>query len=207
MTSITQSPFDRDWIAYYNAVAGRPPRDTLLKALTLFEPELPADVPKAAVDLGCGDGRDTVELLHRGWCVLAIDGEEAAIARLLSRADIDLDRLQTRIERFEALTLPRSRDLINASFCLPFCPAIAFNGLWQTITQALRPGGRFSGQLFGDRDSWASTLKTTHHTRQQVERLLAPFEVEYLEEEKHPGTTAIGEDKYWHLFHIVARKK
>lgn len=207
MTSTTQSPFDRDWIAYYNAVAGRPPRDTLLKALALFETELPADTPKAAVDLGCGDGRDTVELLHRDWHVLAIDGEEAAIARLLSRSDINLNRLQTRIERFEALTLPRSLDLINASFCLPFCPEIAFNGLWQTITQSLRPGGRFSGQLFGDRDSWVNTLKTTHHTRQQAESLLAAFEVECLEEEEHPGKTAIGEDKYWHLFHIVARKR
>jgi hypothetical protein len=28
-----------------------------------------------------------------------------------------------------------------------------------------------------------------------------------LEEEDHPGKTAIGEEKHWHIFHIVARKK
>lgn len=207
MNATVPSPSERDWIAYYNAIAGRPPRATLLQALAFVDAELPADLPKFAVDLGCGDGRDTVELLQRQWHVLAIDGEEAAISRLLSRTDIHLDLLQTRIERFEVLTLPRSLDLINASYCLPFCPAMAFPGLWQTITQALRPGGRFSGQLFGDRDSWLGTLKTTHHTRQQVEALLAAFEVEVLEEEEHAGKTAIGEDKYWHLFHIVARKK
>jgi len=207
MTSTVHSSSERDWVAYYNAVAGRPPRDTLLKALARFEAELPIDSPKFAVDLGCGDGRDTIELLHRNWYVLAIDGEEAAIARLLNRPDITLGQLQTRIERFEELTLPRSLDLVNASFCLPFCPEVAFSGLWQTITNALRPGGRFSGQLFGDRDSWRGTLKTTHHTRQQIEALLTLFEVECLDEEEHPGKTAIGEDKYWHLFHIVARKK
>ncbi|MDX2232408.1 MAG: class I SAM-dependent methyltransferase [Leptolyngbyaceae cyanobacterium bins.349] len=206
MTPTAHPPFERDWTAYYNAIAGRPPRETMLKALAQFEAELPPEIPKFAVDLGCGDGRDTAELLRREWQVLAIDGEEAAIARLLNRPDIDLLNLQTRIERFEDLTLPRSLDLINASFCLPFCPPAAFARLWQTITNALRPGGRFSGQLIGDRDSWAVYPNTTYHTRQQVEQLLAPFEVEWLQEEEHPGKTAIGEDKYWHLFHVVARK-
>jgi hypothetical protein len=37
--------------------------------------------------------------------------------------------------------------------------------------------------------------------------LLQPFEIEMLEEEDHPGKTAIGEEKHWHIFHIVARKK
>jgi len=27
------------------------------------------------------------------------------------------------------------------------------------------------------------------------------------EEEEHQGITALGEDKYWHIFHIVARKR
>lgn len=206
MTS-THTSFDRNWIAYYNAVAGRPPRETLLKALALFEEELPADAPKFAVDLGCGNGRDTVELVRRNWHVLAIDAEEAAIARLLSHLELKLDHLKTRIERFEELTLPRSQDLINASFCLPFCPPDAFPKLWQTITHALRPGGRLSGQLIGDRDSWAEYSNTNYHTRQEVDTLLAAFEVEWLVEESHAGKTAIGEDKYWHLFHVVARKK
>ncbi|MGQ9869558.1 hypothetical protein [Leptodesmis sp.] len=47
------------------------------------------DSSRVAVDLGCGDGRDTVELLRRDWQVLAIDGEPQAIARLLERPDIN----------------------------------------------------------------------------------------------------------------------
>jgi trans-aconitate methyltransferase len=91
----TFKPFERDWLAYYQAVAGRPPRNTLLTALNYFEAEAPVDSPRVAVDLGCGDGRDTVELLRRGWQVLAIDGEAQAIARLLERPDMNRDRLQT----------------------------------------------------------------------------------------------------------------
>lgn len=214
MTQPTHPASKHDWGAYYQAVAGRPPRETLLKALANFEAEMddrpndrPPETPRLAVDLGCGDGRDTVELLRRGWQVLAIDGEQKAFERLLSRPEIQPDRLQTQLMRFEALALPPAVDLINASFCLPFCPPSRFPNLWQTIVTALQPGGRFCGHLFGDRDSWVVYPHRTHHTRPQVEVLLSPFEVEWLYEEEHPGVTAIGEEKYWHIFHITARKK
>ncbi|MES1022200.1 class I SAM-dependent methyltransferase [Gloeocapsa sp. BRSZ] len=193
--------FERKWSDYYQAVEGRPPRETLLMALEKFEE------PQFAVDLGCGDGRDTVELLKRGWRVLGIDGEAEAIARLQSRPYIDFNRLETRVMRFEDLVLPKSVDLINASFCLPFCPPEYFSDLWNKIVAALKVGGRFCGQFFGDRDSWAIYPNMSHHTRAQVEALLQPFTVEVLQEEKHPGTTALGEHKHWHIFHIVACKE
>lgn len=199
--------FDHDWTAYYSAVVGRPPRDTLLTALACFEVEKSVPNSQFAVDLGCGEGRDTVELLRRGWRVLGIDGENEAIARLLSRSDINLNYLETQIVRFEQVNLPENVDLINASFALPFCPPEHFPGLWEKIVLSLRSGGRFCGQLFGDRDSWAIYSSMNHHTREQVEMLLQPFEVEMLEEEDHPGKTALGEDKHWHLFQIVARKR
>jgi SAM-dependent methyltransferase len=199
--------FERDWSAYYSAVVGRPPRDTLLAALASFDAETSADGEKFAVDLGCGDGRDTVELLKRGWRVLGIDGEQEAIARLLARPDINRDRLETQIVRFEQLILPEAVDLVNASFSLPFCPPEHFPSLWEKIVSCLRSGGHFCGQLFGDRDSWAVYTSMNHHTREQIEVLLQPFEIEMLEEEEHPGKTALGEEKYWHLFQIVARKR
>ena len=200
---MTQHGFKRDWVAYYNAVSDRPPRDTLLKALHNFEADKNAS--RSAVDLGCGDGRDTIELLRRGWRVLAIDAEQEGIDRLLSRP-IDMTNLETQVASVEALQLPLV-DLINASFSLPFCPPQKFPALWQNVVNSLGSGGRFCGQLFGDRDSWAIYPDLNHHTRTQVEKLLQPFTVEMLEEEEHPGKTAVGEEKYWHLFHIVARKR
>jgi hypothetical protein len=47
----------------------------------------------------------------------------------------------------------------------------------------------------------------SHHTRTQVEKLLEPFTVEFFQEEEHPGITALGEQKHWHIFHIVVCKQ
>ncbi|MGF1568546.1 MAG: class I SAM-dependent methyltransferase [Nodosilinea sp.] len=202
--------FPRRWAEYYQTVTGRPPRETLLRALERWDDEIMAPARTTvgfAVDLGCGDGRDTVELLRRNWRVLAIDGESEAITLLRHHQDIDRTYLETRVQRFEDLTLPPDVDLINASFCLPFCAPAHFSELWREIELALRPGGRFCGHLFGDRDSWARFPDLTHHTRQQVEQLLTHFEVELLTEEEHSGQSALGEEKYWHLYHIIARKR
>ena len=199
--------FQHRWTDYYQAVAGRPPRETLLMALEGFSTEPSASLRMTAVDLGCGDGRDTVEILRQNWRVIAVDGESEAIARLRRRSDINRTYLETRVQRFEELTLPPDVDLVNASFCLPFCPADAFSALWEEIVNALRPGGRFCGHLLGDRDSWAVYSDVNFHTRPQIEQLLAPFEIELLDEEDHPGKTALGEEKHWHLYNIVARKR
>ncbi len=199
--------FERDWTAYYQAVAGRPPRQTLLTALARFETEQSLNFHPFAIDLGCGDGRDTIELLRRGWKVLAIDGQGDAITRLRNRLDVDLQLLETRVQRFESLALPESVDLVNASFSLPFCPPANFSELWQKIVNCLKAGGRFSGQFFGERDSWAVHSSINHLTRQQLTELLQnSWEIEFFEEEEHPGTTPLGEERYWHIFHIVVRK-
>lgn len=201
--------FEHRWSSYYKVVAGRPPRETLTKALDLFAAEADAEPLKHrpfAVDLGCGNGRDTAELLRRNWRVLAIDGQAEAVEQLRQRQDLNRTYLEARVQKFEDLTLPPEVDLVNASFCLPFCPAEHFSELWDVIVNSLKTGGRLSGQLFGDRDSWAGLSNIVTQTRAEVSRLLAPFKIELFEEEEHPGKTALGEEKYWHLYQIVARK-
>ncbi len=190
----------RDWKAYYDAVANRSPRKTILTALATF------DRSGIAVDLGCGDGRDTVEILRQNWAVLAVDKEPDAITRLLARQDLNTLQLTTKIVSFEQLQLPEAVDLINASFCLPFCNPEAFPNLWNKIFNSLASGGRFSGHLFGSRDSWSSNELINTFTRSQVKTLLQSYAIELLEEEEHPGKTPLGEDRHWHIFHIVAKK-
>ena len=188
--------------AYYDATAGRPPRRTLVAALERFGATV-----GDAVDLGCGDGRDAIALLRRGWSVLAIDAEEEAIARLRARADLPPGaRLETRVERFEVATWPAC-DLVNASFALPLCPPEDFPALWQKLVNSLRPGGRFAGQLYGERDDWAGRPGVTHHDRSAIDRLLAGLETELIEEEESDAVTPRGAAKHWHIFHIVARRR
>lgn len=193
-----------DWMRYYDATRDEP-RETLLCALEKFEAE---DRSGLAVDLGCGTGRDTAELLRRGWSVLAIDGEEEAIARLRRRAFTDDQRVRlgTQIAPFDDAVWPPA-DLINASWSLPFCPPNRFDQLWEKLSSSLRAGGRFSGQLFGDRDEWASNPNLTFLTRAQAEALLGAFDAERFDEVEEDSTTAIGDPKHWHVFHVVARKR
>jgi SAM-dependent methyltransferase len=188
----------RPWGRYFDH-AGDEPRETLKEAIRGF------DAPGLAVDLGCGTGRDTLELLQAGWNVVAIDGEQEAIDRL--RAGVgDLDgRLETAVARFEDARWPPC-DLFNASFALPFCPPDRFDEVWGRIVGSIRPGGRFSGQLYGDRDERAGPGITVQ-TRAELDELLRPFEVERLDEVDEDGSTLFGTPKHWHLYHVVARKR
>ena len=192
------------WLRYY-AAAGDAPRVTLLDALARYEDE--GKPPGLAVDLGCGTGRDTFELLRRGWRVVAVDAEPSAIERLREHPDALRRResLQTVLSRLAEADWPEA-DLVNASFSLPFCTPPEFEPTWERIVASLRHGGRFCGQLFGERDGWAPADELTFHSRAQVEELLAGLEVELLDELEQDGQTAVGEPKYWHLFHVVARK-
>ncbi len=192
----------QDWASYYAKTGARPPRETLLFALDRFGEAQPG----FAIDLGCGNGRDTIELLRRGWRVLAVDAEPAAIDGLRARPDLPADaRLETKTARFDDVALPPA-DLINSSFALPLCPPDKFRVMWDRIRAALRSGGRLSCQLYGPRDSWAGDPTITHLSRDEVEALLAGFEVEHFREEEDDSTTPRGTPKHWHIFHIVARK-
>jgi membrane dipeptidase len=188
----------RPWGRYFR-LAGTDPRPTLLAAIERF------DTPGLAVDLGAGTGRDTAELLRRGWNVIAIDREQEAIDGLRELVGPDTSRLETRVARFEDAVWPPC-DLVNASFTLPFAPRESFPGLWEQITRSIRPGGRFSGQFFGERDDWAETGIVIHR-RPQVEELLGGFEIEQIDEFDGEGATVIGKSKHWHVFHVVARKR
>jgi SAM-dependent methyltransferase len=193
------SDADNRFIRYLDAVKGRPPRDTLLLALDR------AAEPGFAVDLGCGVGRDTAEMLRRGWRVLAIDSEPEAIRRLEAREDLEnRENLTTLCAKMEDARWEQA-DLVNSSFALHLVPPELFPPFWQRLIDSIREGGRFAGQLLGPHDDWAGTGITVV-TRGALDAFFAAFEFERLDEEDADGTTAPGAKKHWHIFHVVARK-
>lgn len=190
-----------NWDDYYNKIQGREPRQLLMDVLEKY----PAGESLHAIDLGCGDGTETVVLLSRGWHVLAVDGAEAGIKRLMDKVPTDARiRLQTQVAKFEDVLLPMA-DLIHASYSIPFCRPSQFPALWGKIKSALNPGGRFAGQLFGVRDSWANEPDMTFHTEHQARALLDDLEVEYFHEMDEDGEAASG-PKHWHVFTAIGRK-
>ena len=193
------------WENYYQITSGRPPRKTLVKALDLFDGGV-----GGAADLGCGAGNETLAMLEAGWQVLAIDGQEKSIERVKEVVPEKwADRLETQVADFEGLALSAAAfDWINASFALPFCPPEHFEAFWREVTGAVKVGGRLSGQLFGDHDSWADRPEMSCHSLEQVKALLADFELEFFEEEDNPeGQTAVGYAKHWHIFWFVGKKR
>jgi SAM-dependent methyltransferase len=191
------------WAAYYEKLRNRPPRRTLLAALDRFGPQGRGAL---AVDLGCGDGRDVIELLRRGWRVVAVDAEPEALRRLQDRPLPAASELTPIVARFEDVPLPLGLSLVNSSFALPLCEPTAFRTLWERIREALPSGGRFSGQWYGPRDSWVGRPGITFLARDEALALLAGFALEMFEEEEADGVTPRGSPRHWHIFHIVARK-
>ena len=193
-----------DWDKCYSFTRSSPPSETLLKALQLFESGglSPGNL---AVDLGCGAGRDTIELLRRQWQVLAIDANPEAIRIVRERVRAaGVGRIRTAVTRLESAEIP-SCALVNAAYSLPFCPQAAFPKVWKRITEALREGGRFAGQLLGVHDEWANDRQMNFHAKNEVLFFLKQLDVEYFKEVDKAGRTSSGTPKHWHVFHLVAR--
>jgi len=191
------------WAAYYDKLRDRPPRKTLLAALDAF-----GATPEGALalDLGCGDGRDAIEMLRRGWRVVAVDAEPEALTKLQNRPLPAGSDVTPVIARMEEVPIPLGVLLVNSSFAMPLCEPQAFHALWTRIRESLPAGGRFSGQWYGPRDSWVGRPGITFVGREEALAMLSGLELEMFDEEEADGVTPRGNSKHWHIFHIVARK-
>jgi len=88
------------WETYYRWVEGRDLRQVFVDALPCL-PEADDDRERLAIDLGCGDGKEALVLLERGWTVLAVDGAPEGIARLVDAVPPgDAGRLTTKIAAY-----------------------------------------------------------------------------------------------------------
>lgn len=199
---------DRAWDGYYRTVSSREPRDTLLTALAEAGPveALRGNAsPPLAVDLGCGDGTDTLALLAAGWRVHAVDVSVDFPQYLLPRVTDpgQRARLEVQVADFRTAELP-SCLLLHSGFSLFFCPPTDFPELWRRVRAALAPGAVLSLHLLGPEDSWRSWPDITTHDRAEVDALLDGLHVVRLEEFREDGWSFAGE-KHWHRWHILAR--
>ena len=150
-------PPGSDWAAYYRSTIGREPRPLFAKGMAAVDAAGLA--PGQAIEIGFGDGRETLALLEAGWRVLAIDPAPAAAEVLQSQVpDPVAGRLEIRsVPAEDADLLPF--DLLYAGYSLPFLGADAFDRFWNAARdraasrrdprrQLLRPA-RFMGRTGG----------------------------------------------------------
>ena len=164
---------------------------------------------KFAIDIGCGHGADTLELLKKGWKVLATDADENGLRLLNESVNKSFKKnLKTEKLSFEEFGNAKFKkcDLLNASYSIPFCKPEYFDILWNKISDTIKKGGMFSGQFFGEKDEWAGNKNMTFLKIKKVNELFRDFEVLYFEEKDEDGYTASGDFKHWHVFSVIAEK-
>ena len=192
-----------DWAAYYRHTLGREPRPLFTKGVAaLREARLG---PGQAIEIGFGDGTETLALLAAGWRVLAIDPTPDAAEVLRSRVPAHVaGNLEIRTVPAEDADLPPF-DLIYAGYALSFLEPTAFHRFWAGVRRRLRRGGLIVVNIFGVRDTWADDPTMTFLDVDAVQRLVDGMEVVTIDEEDADGDSFIG-PKHWHVYDIVARR-
>lgn len=190
-------------MAFHRAALGRPSRELLRRTLGCFA--LDNMAPGIAVDLGCGSGAETLEMLRRGWEVHAVDVEDSGLVMLRDSVPPEFqNKLHTYARKFEDFEFP-SCDLVWAGYSFPFCSAADWPVLWTRLLAALRPGGRIAGDIFGEHHAFASESDVLVFVEQDVRHLLSSLVIEAFDVEN--GYRPSGSELMrWHAFGIAARK-
>jgi tellurite methyltransferase len=184
------------WHEYFQSMLDKP-LHPLYQVLDSYLPE-----SGHAVELGAGVGQGVNHFLQKGWTVLAVDAEPEAVELLRSR----FPKAEVIHSRLEDLPLPAaSADAVVAGFVLFFLEPADLERKWAELIEAIKPSGLFAGQFLGQSDDWAA--KYTAHSREEITRMLEPFDVLHFEEVERDGETSHGLPKHWHVFHVVARKR
>jgi SAM-dependent methyltransferase len=196
-------PPGRDWAAYYQSTIGREPRPLFVKGMAAVEAD--GIAPGQAIEIGFGDGRETLALLDAGWRVLAIDPTPAAAEVLQSQVPAQA------AGRLEILSVPAEDadllpfDLFYAGYALPFLGTDAFDRFWNAVRTGLRPGGILVVNFFGPRDSWAGRDGMGFIDIDAVRGLVEGLELLALDEEDEDGNSFLG-PKHWHVFDVIAKR-
>jgi len=137
-----------------------------------------ADLPPGrALDLGCGEGADSVWLAERGWDVVAVDISETALGRAREAAG-------TRgvTDRIEFVQLDLSEDFPSGTFDLissQFLHSTVYldrSKVLANAAAALRPNGLLVIVDHGSAPPWASKLDH-HHEFPSAEEVVAGMEL------------------------------
>lgn len=163
--------------------------------------------PGICIDLGCGAGRDSIFLIKNGWKVIAIDKEDTEKMIRSSLQEEEQNYLEFIKQDFENNIILQSCNLLVANSSLSFCNRKNFDDLWKRIVDSISKDGYFVGNFFGINDSWANRPNMVFFTKEEVIKLFSSFEIINFKEVAKNGKTALGVEKHWHVFNVIAKKK
>ena len=162
--------------------------------------------PGICIDLGCGAGRDSKFLIKNGWKVIAIDKEDTEKMIRSSLQEEEQNYLKFIKQDFENNIILQSCNLLVANSSLSFCNRKNFDDLWKKIVDSISKDGYFVGNFFGINDSWANRPNMAFFTKEEVIKLFSSFKIINFKEVAKNGKTALGVEKHWHIFNVIAKK-
>jgi SAM-dependent methyltransferase len=196
------------------------PEDTLVKAIELLNLQAGRMNHLTAIDLGCGEGRDTLKMLQEGFEVHAIDPNETALKRLEFyageanlRSKLNLDGSSFENLNLLKMTENKSVQLLNASWSLPYADE-HFDHAIREVKEMVDKGAVFSGTFFGDHDDLKKEVEkgisgTKLLTDQQMDQLFPDSKYERIQwdSREYDGKRVDGSKKHWHVWHVIVKKK
>lgn len=154
-----------------------------------------------AIDLGCGVGNDTEFLISKGFKVTAVDSQEE-VKEIFENKNLDKEKLDLIIGDFSQIELPKA-DLIFANMSLFFVKD-NFELFLKSLLEKVNKNGFFVANFLGKEDEWKD--KRTTIEKDELLNYFKDFEVNYFSEEKYYKDTALGINKFWHVYTIMAQK-
>lgn len=193
-------PNQDNWKLYYERTSNKSARDTLSRALELFQNE--GKLTGKAFDLGSGAGNEVQHLIDQGWEVIAVDNEEEA-KKCFDLRFSNEPNASFQLASFEAISWEQV-DMVHAGFALPFCPHEYFSAVMKNILATIKTGGRFAGNFFGQEHTWNDLFLLS---KEAIEELFKDFEIEWIEETKTTRLSTLEEEIYHHNISLIAKKK
>lgn len=149
------------------------------------------------LDIGCGAGNESRYLASQGFEVVSVDSNPGVREYLP-------DAVISKFEDFEYKV--NEYDLVSAMFSLPFCDPKHIDNVMRKIVDSIKPEGVFVGQFFGPEDSWTTRKDMSFHELGRIREYFKDFLID-ITEKKYAGHDALGEEKFWHVFHVIARNR
>ena len=160
--------------------------------------------PGVAIELGCGIGHGLLFLLEKGYEVYGVDNSSYALGILRERLPHGANAHLIEAD-MASWPLPKA-DVIAAGFSLFFLNQEELEAFMPRVIEAIKPGGLFAGQFLGKNDEWASRGHGLMDA-ETLREMFRDFEVIHFDEVQREGETTLKQAKFWHVFHVVARKK
>lgn len=159
-----------------------------------------------AIDIGCGEGYDSIYLIKNNWNVIAVDLFVEVIKKSAEKLDANLkDNLTIKRHEFENLDIPKV-DLILANYSISYCKKEKFNLLINKIIESIKLNGRFAGIIYGEDDYRKDFEYMSFMTKGQFYKVFGEkFEIEIFRESKEKDIIKYNE-RINHTYEFIIRK-